>query len=372
MYKTGIANLPLHGGSAPGWLFSRMVKLSNAIATIIVDEYGRDELLRRISDPFWFQAFSCVIGFDWHSSGTTTVTCGALKEALKNENYGVVAVGGKGATSRKTPSEIEDAGERLSLSSDKTEKLKYSSKMSAKVDNTLIQDGHQLYHHVMLVTNEGKWAVIQQGMNLESKYARRYHWLGENIKSFVVDPHTAIMGNERINTVLDMTAKDSEESRKISADIAKEGDKKIQNLIRILKDPKQKTLDSWVSQKKKVEILYMPWNINWKALRLCYEFQPEGYEELISIKGIGPATVRALALISEVVYGGKPSWKDPVKYSFAIGGKDGVPYPINRKIVDRTIGVLKEGIEEARIGKEEKLAAIKRLRAFVPPDVKYR
>ncbi|MFA5771391.1 MAG: DUF763 domain-containing protein [Thermoplasmata archaeon] len=371
MYKTGVANLPLHGGSAPRWLFSRMVKLSNAVATIIVDEYGRDELLRRVSDPFWFQAFSCVIGFDWHSSGTTTVTCGALKEALKDGSCGVVAVGGKGAISRRVPSEIEDASGALSLSSDKVEKLKYASKMSAKVDNALVQDSYQLYHHVMLITNDGGWTVIQQGMNMESKYARRYHWLGENIKSFVVEPHAAIMGNEKISAVLDMTAKQSDESRKISVDVAKEGDKKIQNSIRILKEPKQRTLDSWISRESKIEILYMPWKINWKALRQCYEFQPENYEELISIKGVGPTTVRALALISEVIYGEKPSWKDPVKYSFAIGGKDGVPYPIDRKIVDKTIGVLKKGIDDAKVGKEEKLAAIKRLRVFVPPDIKY-
>ena len=207
MSKTGVANLPLHGGKAPRWLFKRMVSLSKGITDIIIFEYGREELLRRLSDPFWFQALSCVLGFDWHSSGCTTVTCGALKEAINPTEHGIAIAGGKGKKSRKTPNEIEEISENYNLSSKKIEELKYSSKMAAKVDNTAIQDGHNLYHHNIFISEDGVWTVVQQGLNSETNYARRYHWFSSHIRSFIYEPHEGIVGEKSEAKVLDMVSK---------------------------------------------------------------------------------------------------------------------------------------------------------------------
>ncbi len=355
-----MANLPLHEGRAPRWLFERMVKLSGEIIRIIEMDYGMEEVLRRLSNPYWFQAFSCVIGFDWHSSGTTTVTMGSLKEALKIED-GIVVVGGKGRESRKTPMEIERIGNQFNFSSDKIEKLKYASKMAAKVDNTVLQDSYQLYHHTMVIDENAHWVIIQQGMNPEMRYARRYHWL-HGVKKFVNEPHSGIISDRIEKKVLDMTSRVSEDARKISVDLVKDNPKKIKNMISFVRDEKQKTLDNFLN----VKILTMPWNINWRALFDAYEIQPKNYEELIGIKGIGPATVRALAYIAEVIYGAEISWKDPVKFSFALGGKDGVPKPVNRRAYDKSIEILQLSIEEAKLDKKEKLKMLKRLRRFVP------
>ena len=229
MKRTGTVNLPLHSGKAPRWLFERMVKLAKEITEIIVYEYSQKEFLRRISDPYWFQAFSCVLGYDWHSSGTTTVTCGALKMAIDPEEYGLVVTGGKGATSRKAPSEIERFGEVFSLSSKKIENLKYSSMMSAKVDNSCIQDSYQLYHHSFIFTEKGDWAVVQQGMS--DRYARRYHWISDTVKSFVEEPHTGICCDERKDGVLDMTANESEETRRVSVDLIRDNPKHLEKFF---------------------------------------------------------------------------------------------------------------------------------------------
>lgn len=345
-----------------------MVNLTDAIVGVIIQEYNREEFLRRISDPFWFQAFSCVLGFDWHSSGTTTVTCGALKTALNQKNYGIKVAGGKGKVSRNAPMEIENLGTRLNISSQKIERLKYSSKMAAKVDSAAVQDQHQLYHHAFIVIEEGKWCVIQQGLNQESNYARRYHWLSENVKTFIDEPHTSILGTNMPNT-LDMTAKQSNEAREISVDLIKDNPKKLHNILKSAVPPLQTSLDEFGNNKDentiKFQTLSLPKRVNWRALKEAYEFQPKNYEEMLSLKGIGPGTVRALALISELVYGSKPSWKDPVRYSFAVGGKDGVPFPVDRRAMYESTNVLKTGIEEAKLGKKEKLDAVKRLGRFV-------
>ncbi len=371
--KTGVANLPLHPGKAPRWLFERMTKLARGITQVIVYEYGQEELLHRLSDPFWFQALSCTLGFDWHSSGTTTVTCGALKEILPFE--GMAMAGGKGRASRKALEEIEKAGDIFGIPSSKIEELKYSSRMAAKVDNVALQDGHRLYHHIILFTERGKWMVIQQGMNVETKEARRYHWLSDNVKKFVEEPHEAILGIRK-ERVLDMTSKESEANQKTSLDLVKDNPRHLRNnWASLLKDPSQLSLDKWIGFEKnkkyknkinKRKILEMPRYINWDLMSKLYDFQPTNYEEMLSMRGVGPSTVRALSLISELIYGDSPSWTDPVKYSFAVGGKDGVPFPVDRKAMDESIDILKNGIEEAKVGKKEKMDAIKRLREFVP------
>ncbi len=361
MKRTGVADLPLHPGRAPRWLFERMVKLGRAISEILILEYGRDEFLRRLSDPFWFQAFSCVLGFDWHSSGTTTVTCGALKEAINLSEYGISVAGGKGSVSRKTPDEIKKFGEILSLSDSRIDSLIYSSRMAAKVDNSAIQDGYNLYHHVFIFSEDGKWVVIQQGMNEKNRYARRYHWLSEEVKSFVNEPHSGIAGYEKKERVLNMVARESEECRKACVDIVKENPKKLVNWFRRISY--QKTLDG-------EEILSMPMSINWSLMKKMYDFQPTNYEELLSIRGVGPKTVRSLALIADLIYGSKPSWRDPIKFTFTVGGKDGVPYPVDRKVMDETIDILANSIKDARIGDREKMKALKRLRVLIPEGIR--
>jgi len=368
MSKTGVANLPLHGGKAPKWLFKRMVLLSRGIIEVMSYEYGKNEFIRRISDPFWFQSLSCVLGFDWHSSGTTTVTCGALKEAIRPQEHGFTIAGGKGKSSRKTLQQIEENGETYNFSTAKIEKLKYSSRMAAKIDNAAIQDGHDLYHHVFLFSEDGLWGVIQQGMNSETNYARRYHWLSEHLDSFVSEPNNAIMGEKCREVVLDMTAKESKSNQKTCIDLVKDNPKHIRrDWAELTRHHNQRTLYNWGLTKQRhesVECLNMPRSINWNKMAEIYDFQPKNYEEFISMKGVGSNTVRALALISDLIYGDKPSWSDPVKYSFAVGGKDGVPFPVDKKAMDESTEIIRLGIERAKIDDKDKIHAIRRLHKF--------
>jgi hypothetical protein len=376
MYRTGCANLPLHGGKAPSWLTGRMRKLSKEICSILIDEYGTDLFLTRVSDPFWFQAFGCVLGYDWHSSGVTTVVTGILKMTLSPEEHGIVVCGGKGKTSRKTLSEIEVLAEKFCFSEEQAKTLAYSSRMVAKVDNAAIQAGYPLYHHAFLVNDAGKWAVIQQGMCDQARSARRYHWLSDTTTSFTIEPHNAIVGDIKHSSVLNMTAKESEGARKVSVDLSKEPPQKLKRLAQSITAPSQKnqmTLQSWLPTADvhmQVDVLNMPRNINWDSLAETYDNRPRNYEDLLARRGVGPATVRGLALIAELIYGEKPSWTDPVKYSFAYGGKDGVPYPVNRQSMDESIEILKETVHASRIGDKDKARALQGLRRFVPLDTK--
>lgn len=355
--KTGIAHLPLHGGKAPFWLFQRMKRLAREIAIAVVNEYGPQEMLQRLSDPFWFQAFGCVLGFDWHSSGVTTTTCGALKEGIKGleKELGLFIAGGKGGTSRKTPSEIVDAGDQLSCD---PEKLVYASRMSAKVDSSAVQDGYQLYHHSFIFTKSGDWAVVQQGMNDINKYARRYHWLGSKVANFVVEPHQAICCDSRGNA-LNMVAGESEAARQATVMLS------------------QEKPDTLVDEIRKMQSLYLPARHHidvhdihpdrlYKIFTKTYENVPKNFESLLGIEGVGPKTIRALALISEIVYGKVPSFNDPVRYSFAHGGKDGYPYPVDKDVYDRSIEILRKAVNQSKIGNSEKVDAIKRLSCLVP------
>jgi len=246
--------------------------------------------------------------------------------------------------------------------------------MSAKVDNTAIQAGYPLYHHAFLVAEDGKWAVVQQGISVQDRTARRYHWLSEHLHNFVVEPHDAIVGDVKRSVVLDMTAKESQGCQEISTDIVKEKPEKVMRLLQSIRPAHQMSLQKWMPEAKwkeyVIEVFSLPNNLNWEALRQAYEFQPKNYEQLLSIRGIGPATVRGLALIAELVYGEKPSWKDPVEYSFAYGGKDGVPYPVDRRAMDQSIQVLENAINNARISSREKLKSLRGLRQYVPSDYK--
>ncbi|TRO46637.1 DUF763 domain-containing protein [Candidatus Bathyarchaeota archaeon] len=372
MARVGVAELPLHGGKAPRWLFTRMVDLAEAILTVTVDEIGARDTLRRFSDPFWFQAFSCVLGFDWHSSGTTTVTCGAVKEALQSVDLGLSSVGGKGAASRKVGAEIESICEERSIPHDLERRVLRASRLSAKVDSSALQDGHQLYHHSLLFDSSGNWSVVQQGMNEASGFARRYHWSSDELSSFCEEPHSSIIG-ERMDRVLDLTSRSSSESRKVCCELASEDPRRTSEVVRAASRGPQSSILEWTPQGESIpSVLQMPKRINWKVLRSCYEIQPKGFEELLCVEGVGPSTVRALAYAAEIIYGKESSWRDPVKFSFAVGGKDGVPYPVDRRAMDRTIQILRQGTEEARVGNRERLAAVERLRRFVPPDIDWK
>jgi hypothetical protein len=357
MRKVGVTDLPLHYGHMPRWLFNKMVKLSRCVSEIIILEYGRKEFLRRIANPFFFQAFACVVGFDWHSSGSTTTLTGALKLA-RLEDLGVSVLGGKGSSSRKTPKEIEKIGETFSLSDKKIEKLKYASKIVAKIDNNCLQDNFQLYHHSFFVIENGKWAVVQQGMNLNTRYARRYHWLSYKLKSFVNEPHLAICCDLKVNP-LNLVARESKNLRKDMIDLVKENPKNL-----------RKYFASNISKNSLIKFLNMPVRHQidlrfYKKLLDLRNFQPKNFEELIITKNVGPKTLRSLALLSNLIYGSEISWRDPVKYAFAHGGKDRTPYPVDKKTYEKSIEILKDAIKNANLGRREKLNSLKRLKAFI-------
>lgn len=354
--RTGIANLPLHYGKVPPWLFDRMSRLAREITIAIITEFNPEEMLHRLSDPFWFQAFGCVLGYDWHSSGVTTTVCGALKEGLNGlgNDLGLFVAGGKGKTSRKTPAEIENLGHFLKLD---PSSLVYASRMAAKVDNSALQDGYQLYHHTFFFTKNGSWAVVQQGMKETARYARRYHWLGETVTSFVCEPHAAICSQDT-SQALNLVAAESESARATITQIATndQPEKVVSQLKRL------KTLDLPPQHCLSLQDIH-PDRLN-KILLVTYERQPQDFEKLLGLEGVGPKTLRALSLISELVYGVPVSFRDPARYSFAHGGKDGYPYPVDRKTYDSSMELLHQAITKARVGDSEKLAALRRLKAW--------
>ncbi|WP_456430915.1 DUF763 domain-containing protein [Thermosulfuriphilus sp.] len=360
--RLGVANLPLHGGRAPRWLFERMVRLSQAIVFLIVDDYGPEEFLRRLADPFWFQALGCVLGFDWHSSGITTTVCGALKLALKDagREVGLFVCGGKGATSRKTPLEIETICAKEALPQE-FRGLVEASRLSAKVDNTALQDGYTLYHHSFFFTRSGLWAVVQQGMNETTAFARRYHWLGERVRDFTCEPHAAICAQE-ITRPLNLVARESESARKSILALAREHpEANIRALKRI------KTLNLPARHHLSLADLW-PRGLE-KVLIRTYEEQPHTFERLLSIKGLGPKALRALSLTAEIIHGVSVSRRDPARYAFAHGGKDGHPFPVDRKIYDQTTAFLEDVLTRARLGDRERREALRRLsqlRLFQP------
>lgn len=381
MQRKGMANLPIHGGHAPRWLWHRMVKLSKAISEVILEEYGQKEFLERISNPYWFQSFSCVIGFDWHSSGTTTTTCGALRAALNEQDHGIVVLGGKGKNSLKTPRQLEKKGEYFNFKEHQIDDLIKSSRLTAKIDNSCIQDTYTLYQHNFFLTEKGSWAVVQQGMNLDEKYARRYHWMSDEFDKFLEDPHTAISCDKKENETLNMASKESKEVQKISLDLINDNPKHLRKYFRN-KDPNQRSLMDFIKDEdedfsnfKAQESFTLPahhpiykMDMNdreFEVLKNAYEIQPENYEELIMLKGIGPKKIRALALISDIIYGEKASWRDPVKYSFAHGGKDGFPYPVDKETYDHSIETMKDALYQAKLDDNERLSAVKRLNKYM-------
>lgn len=349
MKRSGSADLPLHYGHVPPWLAQRMAKLGLAITESILMEYGRAEVIRRLSNPFWFQSLGAVMGMDWHSSGITTSVMGALKKSINplSKELGIYICGGKGKYSRETPSELLKIADKTGLNGSE---LVRASKLSAKVDNNAIQDGFRLYLHSFILSNDGDWAVVQQGMSDSSSTARRYHWHSENLKSFVEEPHTGICGINQ-GEILNLTANDASITRASMLAITDERPNQIIAEIQKLvmpahHDVKAKNLDL----KRLGSILW-----------LAQEKKPSDFEELLMLEGMGPRTLQSMALVSEVIYGTPFRFSDPARYSFANGGKDGHPFPVPVNVYDETIKVLQKAVDMAKIGNSDKQQAIKSL-----------
>ncbi|MGH7767686.1 MAG: DUF763 domain-containing protein [Candidatus Binatia bacterium] len=311
-----------------------------------------------MSDPYWFQSLGCVLGFDWHSSGVTTTVCGALKEGLRGmeRDLGLVIAGGKGAASRKTPGEILAAGEKFSLAGDPNE-LVHLSRLTAKIDNNAVQDGFQLYHHNFFFTFDGAWAVVQQGMS--ERFARRYHWHSEEVRSLTVEPHAAICSSVRRDHVLNLVSSDSVAAQQVMTDLSRESPEKITRELTTMKTlslPRHHEVALSDLRPESIE----------RILLKTYDAQAQNFEKLLGLAGIGAKTLRALALISEITYGTSASWEDPAKFSFAHGGKDGHPYSVDRKVYDRSVEILRKLLARVRIERREKENALKRLLTLSP------
>lgn len=349
MNRKGTADLPLHYGKVPPWLATRMQRLGRAITEAIVLEFGPHEFLKRISDPFWFQSLGAVMGMDWHSSGITTSVVGALKKAINpiSKDLGLYVCGGRGRFSKGTPRELWQFADRTGLNGDE---LVRSSKLSAKVDNTAIQDGYQIYLHSFFVSYEGKWSVVQQGLNNDNGYARRYHWHVDQFESFVKDPHAFIYGQNQ-GKILNLTTAPAQPAQSAIMDLAR------QKPIHVIQEVKGLRMPSHHEVKAKDLDLKRLGSV----IALSQEKAVEGFEELLLIPGLGPRTLQSLALVSEVIYGKPTRFEDPARYSFAHGGKDGHPFPVPTKVYDKTIQTLKVAVNKAKIGHSEKLEAMRKL-----------
>ena len=364
--RAGSADLPLHGGRVRAWLGQRMTRLGAVIAEAIVLEYGRDELLRRLAHPFWFQSFGAVMGMDWHSSGITTSVIGALKRGLAplSDELGIHVCGGRGRHSRATPQELAVVGDRVGIDG---AALGRASRLVAKVDSAAVQDGFDLYLHGFIVSDDGRWVVVQQGMNGERRQARRYHWLSEGLESFVDAPHAAIEGRQLgwiINLVDQRAAASRDRQLELLADVGPSGiARELGRLEGKVDAPATEPLLPHLVMPEHHDV--RPENIVDRRLHAAFaaaaDRGPVDFADLLLVSGVGARTVRALALVAEVVYGTPCRFSDPARFSLAHGGKDRHPFPVPTKVYDHTIAVMKSAVVKAKLGREEELAAIRRL-----------
>ncbi|MBZ9811694.1 MULTISPECIES: DUF763 domain-containing protein [unclassified Mesorhizobium] len=367
--RSGSADLPLHGGRVPKWLGDRMTRLGAVLCEAIIHHYGRDELLRRLAHPFWFQSFGAVMGMDWHSSGITTSVIGALKRGLTplSGELGIHVCGGRGSHSRKTPHELEMIGERVGIDG---AALATASRLVAKVDSAAVQDGFDLYLHGFIVTDDSRWVVVQQGMNGDRRQARRYHWLSEGLRSFVDQPHAAIEG-ERQGEIVNLTDHRAEASRSGQLDLLRRlgPDRIVREFTAIepatasaKRDSAQPMLPNLVMPAhhdvRESDIVMRRLHGNISA---AIESGPTDFPELLLVPGVGARTVRALAMVAEVVHGAPCRFSDPARFSLAHGGKDRHPFPVPLKVYDETIAVMKSAVAKAKLGREEELGALQRL-----------
>jgi uncharacterized protein len=363
--RSGSADLPLHGGRVPPWLGERMTRLGTVITQAVVYHYGREEFLRRLAHPFWFQSFGAVMGMDWHSSGITTSVLGALKRGLTplRGELGIHVCGGRGKHSRRTPDELIAVGERTGIDG---ASLAQASRLVAKVDSAAVQDGFELYLHSFIVTDDGQWVVVQQGMNGESRYARRYHWLSDGLKSFVDEPHSAIDG-PRQGVIVNLTDHRAEKSRGAQLELLDRlgPDGVARELVALDGAPHsvgQPMLPNLIMpahhdvRPKDVHVRRLRGNLAAAADRA-----PKDFADLLLTPGVGARTVKALAMVAEVVHGAPYRFTDPARFSLAHGGKDRHPYPVPLKVYDETIRVLKSAVQNAKLGRDEELGALKRL-----------
>lgn len=343
------ADLPLHYGKVPKWLASRMATLGQAIIESIVIEYGRSEVIKRISDPLWFQSFGAVLGMDWHSSGITTSVVGALKRGLNPiaKDLGIYVCGGRGRYSRATPQELYQVADKTGLDG---AELAKNSRLTAKIDNTAIQDGFQIYLHSFIVTEDGEWTVVQQGMNDKNGYARRYHWHSDAFESFIQNPHTSICGANQ-GLILNLTDKNADKTQSGIVDIANQHPTRMIQEIAQMKMPAHHDVKA-----KDVDLKRLG-----SVIALAYEKDLQDFESLLLLEGLGPRTLQSLTLVSEVIHGTASRFNDPARFSFAHGGKDGHPFPVPTKVYDETISTLRNAVCRAKIGHSDKQKALKSL-----------
>jgi uncharacterized protein len=349
-----VTSLPLHYGKAPAWLFGRMKQLSGAIVSLIVLEFGPGEFIRRMADPIWFQALGCVAGFDWHSSGLTTTLCGAIKEGIAplSDDLPVAVCGGKGRRALSTPQELKGYADRWGVD---MEPFVAMSRLCAKVDNSLVQDGYDLYHHTFICSRDGEWAIVQQGMNGGEKTARRYQWFSREDLDPLCEPHSGVTC-DRTGQVLNLVAQESGPVHQATMGFIKE------NPDRMSKTWKE------VALSMPARHYITPGDVDEKRLakmfRVMHESGAGTYKDLIRIRGVGPRTLAALTLVSEIVYDAPPSYRDPARFSFAHGGKDGHPFPVDRKTYDHSISFLKECLDRAKVKDRDKIEAFRRLAIY--------
>ena len=364
--NSGHADLPLHTGTVPRWLADRMMVLGTLITESLVENFGPEEVLVRLSDPLWFQSFGAVMGMDWHSSGITTSVMYALKRGLnpRAKELGIYVCGGRGKYSRMTPEELLEVAGQEGLNGDA---LVRNSKLVAKVDNNAVQDGFQLYQHNFIVTRNGSWAVVQQGMNTEEKKARRYHWCSTNLRSFVEEPHSGVVGDNQ-GKILNLTDTKADKARTSILEMSHEEPGRMIREISGLVSTQGELFPEYANERS----IVMPAHHDVRAqdvdlkrlggvLATAYNSQPKDFEELLLTPGLGPRTLQSLALVSEVIYGTPSRFTDPARFSFAHGGKDGHPFPVPLKIYDESIRILRDSIEKSKLGYKDKSDCIRRL-----------
>jgi len=353
MKRSGIADLPLHGGRVPPWLAERMTKLGTAITETIVHHYGTSAFLTRLSDPFWFQAFGAVMGMDWHSSGITTSVMGALKRGLapRANELGLYVCGGRGKSSRNTPNELRSLAERGGFDADA---LVRTSRLTARIDNNAINDGFQIYLHSFVLSANGEWAVVQQGLNDANGLARRYHWHSASVRDFVNEPHAAIFG-ENQGTIMNLVDSRADRAQSALLDIANEHPEKTLTEARHLRLPSHHEV-----REKNVDLKRLG-----AVLAVAYERGLHDFAELLLLEKLGPRTLQSLALVAEVVHGAPSRFNDPARFAFAHGGKDGHPHPVPLKTYDESLHFLRNTLNAAKVGHTEKLDGFRRLDGFV-------
>ncbi|HEY1724385.1 MAG TPA: DUF763 domain-containing protein [Steroidobacteraceae bacterium] len=370
--RTGSADLPLHGGHVPAWLATRMAALGRVISEAIVHHYGPEELLRRLAHPFWFQSFGAVMGMDWHSSGITTSVIGALQRGLApvRRELGIYVCGGKGLRALETPRQLAQLGDETGVDA---AVLTHASRLVAKVDSAAVQDGYELYLHAFIATAGGHWCVVQQGMNAQRREARRYHWLSEQVRDFLDSPHSAIEGRAR-GQILNLADTRAAASRGASLELVRRGPDHTVRILRQLQSARTGSLSLFPDGEAPLPHLRLPAHHNVRAddillprlhaaLAAAADRGPQDFQELLLTPGVGARTVESLALVAEVIHGAPARFSDPARFSMAHGGKDGHPFPVPLKVYDQTIRVLKQAVTSARLGNDDKLAAIAKLDA---------